>query len=82
MVLEQVADLGTGYLLNGYLTWTDPNVWITAGGPFDIVLKDASGQALPMEPYYDLSRKENDPTRIYPILSVTRRREKETVLSP
>ena len=64
MVLEQVADLGTGYLLNGYLTWTDPNVWITAGGPFDIVLKDAGGQALPMEPYNDLSREEYDPTKI------------------
>ncbi len=66
MVLEQVADLGTGYLLNGYLTWTDPKVWITAGGPYDIVLKDASGQVLPMEPYIDLSRKEYDPAKIYP----------------
>ncbi len=66
MVLEQVADLGTGYLLNGYLTWTDPKVWIIAGGSHDVVLKDAGDQTLPMEPYFDLSRKEYDPTRIYP----------------
>ena len=66
MILIQAADVSSGYRLKGYISWNDPEVWLNAGGPYDMAITDANGQRLPLEPYADLSTESYDPAHMYP----------------
>jgi hypothetical protein len=47
--LEQVIDLGSGYLFEGSATWTDANIQPYSVSPYSAHLTDSTGRVIPLQ---------------------------------